>query len=389
MTRKFTQNLLGVIIFSLGFIMNPVKVNAQACNTPTGLGTSNLSNFSTTLNWTLDSSVDHYRLRYREVGTSSWSFKHNATGTSEDIASLNANMMHIWQAKAFCSAGNSPSSSWSAVDTFITTNYPIDCNNTPNGTAYIDSCGNCVGGTTGDVACIPFSPTVSVSLSNTNCDSLSDLTINVSQDPNEPDMATSLFSSDTGSFAISTLSVGDTVGSAVMSANGGSLNFSAVLIVSSIISINQAIIQSINISTGLSLGTFTISNVSGGISIMAQSITDGNNVTSGNSETATFNNIFINPGASILTFTSAINSELLDVDTQTFPFSIVCVQTCPQLGDANCDGIVNLSDLTLVVNHWLQSTVVGQDGDVVGSLDGFVNLNDLTLVVNNWLQSTP
>jgi hypothetical protein len=50
---------------------------------------------------------------------------------------------------------------------------------------------------------------------------------------------------------------------------------------------------------------------------------------------------------------------------------------------------VNLADLTLVINNWLQSTTVGQDGDVVGSLDGFVNLADLTLVINNWLQSTP
>ena len=82
---------------------------------------------------------------------------------------------------------------------------------------WTDSCGNCVGGNTGNVACIPFSPTVDVILSNTDCDSLTDLTINVSQDPNEPDMSTALFTSDGGSFAISTLSIGDTVGSAVMS----------------------------------------------------------------------------------------------------------------------------------------------------------------------------
>ena len=69
--------------------------------------------------------------------------------------------------------------------------------------------------------------------------------------------------------------------------------------------------------------------------------------------------------------------------------SCIFTPTCPQLGDANCDGIVNLSDLTLVLNHWLQSTAVGTDGDVIGSEDGFVNLDDLTLVLNNWLQSTP
>ena len=96
-------------------------------------------------------------------------------------------------------------------------------------------------------------------------------------------MSTALFTSDGGSFAISTLSIGDTVGFAVMSAAGGSLSFNTNLIVSSIISSNQAILQSVNISNGLSLGTFTISNISGGINIIAQSVPDGNNVTAGNS----------------------------------------------------------------------------------------------------------
>ena len=48
-----------------------------------------------------------------------------------------------------------------------------------------------------------------------------------------------MFESDGGYFDILSLSVGDTVGSAVMSANGGSLNFNTDLIVSSIISSNQ------------------------------------------------------------------------------------------------------------------------------------------------------
>ena len=72
----------------------------------------------------------------------------------------------------------------------------IDCYGDTSGTAFIDSCGNCVGGNTGAVACINFSPSVTVQLSNTDCDSLSDLTISVSQDPNEPDMSTSLFTSN-------------------------------------------------------------------------------------------------------------------------------------------------------------------------------------------------
>ncbi len=147
-------------------------------------------------------------------------------------------------------------------------------------------------------------------------------------------MSTGLFESDGGSFDIISLSVNDTVGSAVMSAGGGSLNFNTVLIVSSIISSNQAIIQSINTVTGLSIGTFTISNVNGGISIIAQSVPDNNNVTSGNSQSVTFNNIFINPASGILTFTSTINSELGDVDLQSFPFTIVCLSV-------DCNGDVN------------------------------------------------
>ena len=159
----------------------------------------------------------------------------------------------------------------------------VDCNGDVNGTAFLDSCGNCVGGNTGEVPCISFSPTVSVSLSNTDCDSLTDLTITVSQDANEPDMSTALFVSNLGAFDIANLSVGDTVGTATMTASGGTLNFNTVLIVSSIISSDQVVLESISISTGLSLGTFTISNTSPGISIVGQSVPDGNNITLGNS----------------------------------------------------------------------------------------------------------
>ena len=84
-------------------------------------------------------------------------------------------------------------SSWSIVDTFITTNYPVDCNNTPNGTAYIDSCGNCVEGTTGKLPCIAFTPTVGMTLSNTDCDSVADFSFSFSQDANEPDVSSGCF----------------------------------------------------------------------------------------------------------------------------------------------------------------------------------------------------
>ena len=49
------------------------KRNAQNCPITNNLNTSNVSNFSVTLNWDFNSNVDYYRVRYKEVGTSSWS----------------------------------------------------------------------------------------------------------------------------------------------------------------------------------------------------------------------------------------------------------------------------------------------------------------------------
>ena len=221
---------------------------------------------------------------------------------------------------------------------------------------------------------------------------MSNLTINVGQDANEPDMSTSLFSSNGGSFDIVNMSVGDTIGSAVMvagSTQNPQFTFNTNLIVSTIISSDQAIIQSEDITTGQVLGSFTISNTNPGISITAQNVPDSNNVTSGNSQSVTFNNVFVNPGAGSLIFTSTINSEIGDQDIQTTLVDIICAPMCLQPGDADCDGYVNLDDLTLVINNWLQGVGIGTNGDVVGSLDGYVNLDDLTLVINNWLQSTP
>jgi plastocyanin len=68
----------------------------------------------------------------------------------------------------------------------------------------------------------------------------------------------------------------------------------------------------------------------------------------------------------------------------TCTYGLLCLQD----GDANCDNMVDLTDLFLVLNHWLTNQPVGTNGDVIGSEDGFVDLTDLFLVLNNWLQST-
>lgn len=389
MTKKITQSLGFMYVFFLGIMASPAIIQAQNCDVPNGLNVTNISNFSATLNWAFDNNVDRYRVRYQQLGASSWLYEHNIYDDLQDIDNLTSNTEYIWQVKSYCDSTNTNTSSWSVVDTFITTSFPVDCDNIINGNAFIDSCGNCVGGTTGNLACISFTPAVSISLSTTECGATADITFLTSQDPNEPDILSSVFTSDGGGFDFSSLNPNDVIGSSIIIAGGGSINVNTTLMVDAIISSVKISVKAIDDNTGQMYGTFTMENTGGGVLVDATAPADNNNITNGNSQTIFLNGLFLNPAPSVINFTSTLNSELGDQDVQNTSVNIACTNTCPQLGDANCDGIVNLDDLTLVLNHWLQSTTVGNNGDVIGSEDGFVNLDDLTLVVNNWLQSTP
>ena len=260
-----------------------------------------------------------------------------------------------------------------------------DCNGDFNGDAFIDGCGNCVGGNTGNEPCIDFNPSVLLELSTTDCNVSSDISLTISQSANQPDMSTSLLVTDGGSFDFSSFEVGQNVGSASLDAAGGDISFNAVLVITSFPSENQAILSAVNSDDGSIMGSFTISNIETGISVVANpSYNDGNNVTNGNVSTLIINGLFINPDSQVLNFYITTNSENNDTDSQTISLNILC--PCNLTGDANCDNIVNLADLTLVLNNWLQNvSTPGTNGDVVGSNDGFVNLSDLTLVLNNWL----
>ena len=215
-----------------------------------------------------------------------------------------------------------------------------------------------------------------VSLSNTDCDSLSDLTISVSQDPNEPDMLSSLFSSSAGSFDISNMSVGNIIGSAVMSVNGGANTFNTNLKVTTIISSSEVVIQSQDVNTGLVLGSFNIQNTTFGVAVSTQTIPDGNNITGGNSQTVIFSNVFVNPGAGSLVFNTTIDSELGHQDVQSFPFSIVC--PCPTIAfstniiDATCFGNADGSIFVNPIGGTAPYSFVWSDGQSTQAANGLV-----------------
>ena len=69
-----------------------------------------------------------------------------------------------------------------------------------------------------------FSPSIAINLSNLVQGSLSDISFTITQDSNESDISSSIIVSDGGSFAISSLSIGDAVGFGTGFVAGGSVS---------------------------------------------------------------------------------------------------------------------------------------------------------------------
>ena len=76
MNRRFTRLFLTILVSGF-FAIGVTNSSPQNCDIPTNVNSSNVSNFSVTLNWDLDTLVHHYRVRYRPTGTPNWSYDHN------------------------------------------------------------------------------------------------------------------------------------------------------------------------------------------------------------------------------------------------------------------------------------------------------------------------
>lgn len=82
--------------------------------------------------------------------------------------------------------------------------------------------------------------------------------------------------------------------------------------------------------------------------------------------------------------------SILDIGTQQTYIVHATANLSP--GDVNFDGVVDIQDITLMANHWLQSdqSTVNPGlvpGDANG--DGIVDIQDITLSANNWLHTSP
>jgi len=95
--------------------------NAQ-CNAPTTIYSSNINYYNADANWNLQANIHHYKIRYKIVGATSWSYKNNidSLATTKNLNNLTALSTYIWQIRTYCNSTGSNYSLWSVTDTFYT-----------------------------------------------------------------------------------------------------------------------------------------------------------------------------------------------------------------------------------------------------------------------------
>ncbi|MEL7145822.1 MAG: S8 family serine peptidase, partial [Bacteroidota bacterium] len=101
-----------------GLTGTPVVCNATM---PTGLAASNISFATATLTWDAVPAAT-YDVRYREVGTSSWTTS-AVSGTTTDLTGLTATTQYEAQVRSKCSDGSN--SAYSSSATFTTTQFQL------------------------------------------------------------------------------------------------------------------------------------------------------------------------------------------------------------------------------------------------------------------------
>ena len=344
-----------VFLFSLFTVLTSQAQICPLCGIPNNFNIY-ATDYQADISWSNNSDAIYYEIRYQEdngnngIGNN-WIYIYNIQNNQYSLTSLLPNTEYEFEVRSYCNSGYSY---WSDDEEFETLNIIIfDCNNTPNGSAFIDNCGDCVGGNTNLLACnqdcngdwggnaiidncgnctqpfencINFSPNTNTSLLSSTCGDTTDLTIMFEQDQYEPDIQNSLFWSDAGTFIFQNINLGDTIGYGFLNTDGGNIMISTVFVVSSVINNNQLVISSIDTITNNNVGNFTIANLNPGIYITATSPGDNNNVTDGNYSMGVFENIFLNPSTpTSIEFTANINSELGDSDIQYEYIDVDCL----------------------------------------------------------------
>jgi len=269
------------------------------CPTPNNLFTTNITFNSALANWNPVLGAHHYKIHYRIFGTTTWGNLGNigANDSTRNLPLLQQSTTYEWEIMAYCDSTNQSGSNWSINDTFTTPTF----------------------------VATPFNPQIENTLGSTECDTPTNLTLSLSQIANEPDIGSSEITSDGGYFNISSLSIGDSIGFALLNTSSQTIN--STLKVGFIINTNYAIINSVD-STGNLIGFFSIENEPVGIKVSSTSPNDGNNYTSGFTSEMHFTNLFVTPNYNgPLHFYIQAESELNDLFYTIDTIMISCSST--------------------------------------------------------------
>ena len=285
--------------YSQWSIADTFYTNTINCPSITGQFTNNISYNTATSNWAINTNANRYKIRYKIYGTTIWSFLGPIFQPTNNriIPSLQQNTTYEWEVMAFYDTTSLSASLWSIADTFTTTTFIYSV----------------------------FNPIITNTIDNTICNNATNLTLYASQSLNEPDIGISTITTDGGYFNIQSLSMGDSVGYAIM--NTSTQIISATLKAGIIAGQNYAIINSYD-SSGVIIGFFAIENTNGGIKISSTSPNDGNDYTSGFTSEVHFTNLFVNPNINgPLNFYTDIQSERNDQFDDTATFIVNCIST--------------------------------------------------------------
>ena len=110
--KKYLKPIILLFIAKMGF--------SQQCLTPTGLLTTNITMYSSTVSWTIVSGAHHYRIKYKDLSSTNWINFNNITSTSRNLPALQPSTTYIWQAMTYCDSSGTITSQWSILDTFTT-----------------------------------------------------------------------------------------------------------------------------------------------------------------------------------------------------------------------------------------------------------------------------
>ena len=91
------------------------------CVTPSNLSATNVATDRATLNWDAVSGSNHYNVRFRLQGSSTWATTINyVSSTSRTIYSLSTGTSYEFQVQNSCNSANSDLSPWSSTEIFTT-----------------------------------------------------------------------------------------------------------------------------------------------------------------------------------------------------------------------------------------------------------------------------